>query len=258
MINTLYYENRLAYLQEEILKAEHKLETFPEGRLVIYHNGNSFKYYQHIGSSNTKATRKYIPKSDIAFARKLAHKALLKSQLADMKNEALAIQRYLSTRRKCKTDHLFSPNSVYSTLLSQETNSNNNDHVKPVAPHPENLIIPAPKGQFVRSKSEAIIAHALFQNHVDYQYELPIYFGNTILHPDFTIHHTRTGEKYLWEHFGLVDNNFYQANMFNKMSIYISNGFIPGKNLILTYETKASPINIEYIQTLIDFHFLNY
>ncbi len=41
----------------------------------------------------------------------------------------------------------------------------------------------------------------------------------------------------------------------NKMRTYINNGFIPGDNLILTYETKDRPLDINYVQNLISFHF---
>ncbi len=255
MINTLYYENRLAYLQEEILKAEHKLESFPAGTLKIYNNGPYIKLYRQSKDKDGTFLNSYIPKSNIALAKSLASKRLLMAKLADMRNEVASIESFLHTRRKCKMDSIFDPNSIYASLLEDLPEFSTNEATDNAALHPESLTVQAPKGQLVRSKSEAIIAYALFQNDLEYYYESPLNIGITTIHPDFTIIHPQTKDRFIWEHFGLADESSYQANMFTKIHTYISEGYVPGKNLILTFETKDSPISIEYIQNLIDYHF---
>lgn len=75
------------------------------------------------------------------------------------------------------------------------------------------------RGEWVRSKSEVIIANLLHKNGVDYAYERPIYRdGRYALLPDFTIT-TPTGT-YYWEHLGLLSEAGYARRWEQKRRIY--------------------------------------
>ena len=66
-------------------------------------------------------------------------------------------------------------------------------------------------GELVRSKSEVIIANILYQSHVPYEYEAPLFApdGSWRL-PDFTIHWQ--GRAYYWEHLGMLDVEEYEQD----------------------------------------------
>ena len=46
------------------------------------------------------------------------------------------------------------------------------------------------------------------------------------------------------------------ANACNKIKLYCRNGIVPSVNLILTYETKESPLDIETIEQMIKEYFV--
>lgn len=111
-------------------------------------------------------------------------------------------------------------------------------------------------GHNVRSKSEVIIANALFMNKIPYRYECGLRFEELVFYPDFTICHPQTLEIKYWEHFGMMNNPAYCENAFNKLKVYGNHGIIPSINLITTYETQKNPINSEQIQQIIFDYFL--
>ena len=248
-----YFETRKNWLEKELAQLTNKTAALPDGTLVFYYNGT--KAYHQIKNKDGKYTRKYIPSSKKDLALKLARKTLIVDSISDINNELSAINAYLKARKKRKLQGLLAEGSPYLKLLSPENNWMEDDDYPKNPNYPEALVFKAPKGQFVRSKSEAIIAHALYDSHLSYRYELEMFLDDSTYYPDFSIHHPQTGKLYIWEHFGLADNPKYQNKMLNKTRTYINNGFIPGDNLILTYETKDQPLDINYVQNLISFHF---
>ena len=61
----------------------------------------------------------------------------------------------------------------------------------------------------------------------------------------------RTGKIYLYEHFGRMDDFMYVENSMRKLDLYEKNGYLLGKNLIITRETVASPLNIQKVDSYI-------
>lgn len=83
------------------------------------------------------------------------------------------------------------------------------------------------------------------------RYEAILQINKTILYPDFTIRHPRTGKYFYWEHFGLMDDPSYAKNASAKHQLYISNGIIPNIQLITTYETKENPLSAEMANKIV-------
>ena len=77
----------------------------------------------------------------------------------------------------------------------------------------ENLIHKTKKGDFVRSKSELIIADKLFDKGISYEYEQEFIRDGKKKIPDFTI--TYMGE-YIWEHCGMMSNANYKKKWQDK------------------------------------------
>ncbi|MDN4493084.1 RecQ family ATP-dependent DNA helicase [Ureibacillus aquaedulcis] len=91
------------------------------------------------------------------------------------------------------------------------------------------------KGDLVRSKSEVIIANLLQHHSIQYEYEKELnYDGNKKLSPDFTL--TVNGNKYYWEHLGMIGKNDYDARWLEKQAIYEE--YYPNQ-LLITYENPA-------------------
>ena len=116
------------------------------------------------------------------------------------------------------------------------------------------------KGERVRSKSEMIIANELYRYNVPYHYEMPIqlqYWGKMVTRrPDFTVINPRNGKRYIYEHLGMMDNPDYVELNVKKIELYEKNGYLIGKNLILTHETSKQPLNIAIVDSYIENYFV--
>lgn len=116
------------------------------------------------------------------------------------------------------------------------------------------------KGERVRSKSEMIIANELYRYNVPYHYKMPIqlqYWGKLVTRrPDFTVINPRNGKRYIYEHLGMMDNlDYVEANM-KKIELYEKNGYLIGRNLVLTHETSKQPLNIAIVDSYIENFFV--
>lgn len=120
----------------------------------------------------------------------------------------------------------------------------------------EDLIVRGTQGKLLRSKSEAMIDMMLYKNKIPFRYEEKLILDGIVLYPDFVIRHPVTGEVYYWEHFGMMDVPDYFENACEKIKLYCKNGMIPSVNLIVTYETKEYPLNIEKVDLTIQEYFL--
>lgn len=236
-------EARIQMLREEI-------EALPPGKLVCARNGSWVKWYCDEFHKQT-----YIPKSKRALAEKLAIKACKEQELADLENQRDAIRAYLVVRNPLKL-----ADRNYAELLPKITQTLQD---WAAAPYDKNPVYPERKvhqccsGEMVRSKSESMIAQSLYVHNIPFRYECALQDGCNIIYPDFTIRHPQTGELYYWEHFGMMDDEFYVANVRAKLKFYIEQGILPSINLIVTYETRDQPLTSAKIEAIVQEYFSN-
>ena len=258
----MIYEKALAeykWLEKRIAELEQQLGGCPEGKLFISRNGNRYKWYQTDGH-----TQVYIPKKQRSLAEKLAVKKYLSYQLEAMKQEKSAIEFYLRHHSNISNsaDSMIAEVPGYQELLlpyfkpiSEELNDWMNQAYNSNMKYPEQLIHKASSGKLVRSKSEMFIDMALYTNKIPFRYECELQLGDTIIYPDFTIRHPKTGEVYYWEHFGMMDDMFYIKNACAKVQLYATHGITPDIHLIMTFETQKNPLSIDKINGIIEEYF---
>ena len=274
--------NIIEEAQKEISRLEKMLKGIdmflsgaPEGCLKWQNKNGKIYYYQQYMQMITDKTleienfdkwkRKYIRKRDIGIAAALAQKhyyssvkPLIQKQLRELKqflnkypqeNLEEVYETLSDERKKLVTplqssvkqiieqweDEVYEKNTKYSEYLKFETE----------------------QGEFVRSKSEVIIANMLYQNHhhILYKYERPLELNvegrSKTVYPDFTILSKRTGKIIYWEHAGRMDDPYYVNDFVKKMNTYVTNGLLPGKDVILTYETQNNPLEISVVKRMI-------
>ena len=68
--------------------------------------------------------------------------------------------------------------------------------------------------------------------------------------PDFLCLNLRTRHEFIWEHFGMMDDSEYVASMVRKLKLYEKNGIYIGKNLIISVENMAAPIDAKQIEKI--------
>lgn len=101
--------------------------------------------------------------------------------------------------------------------------------------------------ELVRSKSEKIIADRLTHFDIPYVYEPRLIINSHLKYPDFLVLNKRTRQSFIWEHFGLVDDELYSDKNLLKLSLYESAGYFLGKDLICSFESTDSAIDSKII-----------
>lgn len=247
-------------LEEKSVDIKRKIQTLPEGKLLLCSNGrNKISWFKSNGS-----TKEYIKKKDIKLAQKLAYKKFLAIQLEEIIHEMRAIKYYLVHHQEVsKSSQMIEESSEFQKLLSvnftplnQELNQWMHTPYEKNKAYLEYLKHETCTGEYVRSKSEESIYNCLCRNQIPFRYECELRLGDTIFHPDFTIRHPRTGEIYYWEHLGGMDKRNYVHSAFTRLEIYADYGIIPSINLITTYETKDYPLSMKSIEMIVEEYFL--
>lgn len=253
MQQTEYFIERRQYLYAKITKLEAELKHYSEGRLICYQTGKDehpiIQRYKVL-TKDGRQKRTYLSNKNIKEAKELAEKTYKYRLLNDMKNEYESINAYLSHRKPEHHSKMLAPDSPYRNLLCDNDGWEFEDYEKNQN-HPEHLIIPAPKGDLVRSKSEAMIAHMLFEHHIPYRYEYVQDIDGISMAPDFTILHPKTSLKYVWEHFGLMDNEAYINSVAYKLPKYVHAGYLPGNNMIMTFEDTRHPLSYMEVEDIV-------
>ncbi len=247
------------FLSKEITSLKQQIAGLPEGRLLCTKNNGRIKWYLSNGYHPI-----YLSKKEKVLAQKLALKKYYLLRLKELTNQWEAIQHFLekNARQPSEAEKLLCEDSSYRPLLAEsfQTFSSNiqawlAEPYEKNSYYPENLIHRTLANHMVRSKSEVIIANALFHHHIPYRYECAFHCKSQTLFPDFTILHPQTGKLYYWEHFGMMDQPTYSDNAYNKLKTYSLYNIIPTINLITTYETAAVPLDSRTVEAAIEEHF---
>lgn len=271
-------ENEKLNIEKSIAKEETLLADMPNGILQVHKSGNFYNwfYIDENSESNAKSDSKskinpkikphrhYISKEDRQLAEQLAYKGYLETQLRENQDNLKAINFFLKKYSgDAKSAHYITSNEGRRELLNPKLHDSDKEIEKWLrdkytgdVPNPSNLRCLSQAGFYVRSKSEQIIVGLLLKYHIPFKYEHPMYINNHNLFPDFTIMHPKTHKIYVWEHLGMMDSYQYRSHNFDKINDYYLLGFVPGDNLILTYETNNSVIDAVLAENLVRHYFL--
>jgi len=254
---------RIEYLQTIITEKERALDNAPEGMVKGNRHGADWQYYYRKHSSDKNGV--YIRKNDIALARALGQKEYDKKILKRAQQEIQALKHLIGIYEQESVEEIYGnlplsyqplvnpieiPINVYVDEWKKTTFQrkvfNDNTHV-----------FYTNKGEQVRSKSEVLIANILENKRIPYHYEKPLLLsGYGTVYPDFTLLDVRKRREVYWEHLGLWDESEYREKALDKISTYILNGYMPGEQLILTYETGKHPLNMKVLDIIIN-QFMN-
>ena len=113
------------------------------------------------------------------------------------------------------------------------------------------------KGLAVRSKTEASISNKYDAYGIPMKYEEPLYLkGVGWVLPDFKLLNVRLRKELIHEHMGMMDDPQYADKNVEKINNYMRNGYMPGKNLILTFETRNEPFDARLMDLIIESYLL--
>ncbi len=236
-------------------KVERNLVDVPEGCLRIGKSQGCVQYYHC--EKGGRHNGNYLPKKEIDFARRLAQKSYDEKVLKRVNKRLSQIESILKDYDDHEIELIYLKEHPERRKLIEPVELTYQQKVEQwmseeFAGKPfrnDVLVITTNRGMRVRSKTEKIMADYFDSRNVKYKYECPLDlkpYG--IIYPDFTFLSPKTGREIYWEHEGMMDNPEYARTAIMKIELYENNGIFPGEDLIMSFETSASVINMELVQ----------
>ena len=254
---------RCEYLEEIIKKTNKILASSPTGSLRITNNKGRTKYYIRSTPSDRSGT--YVNKSAFPLAQGIAQRDYdnMLKQMAERELEAIrdllatweagapedAINTLTPARRSLVKPRLMTDEEYVAQWLSRPYTPKGFKEGAPV--------YRSAGGQRVRSKSEALIMDVYDSYGIPVKYECPLRLKNGwVVHPDFTPLNVRRRKTFIHDHFGMADDPQYMDRNVARLNALIESGWIPGVNMILTFETKENPLDVDALRKLIEANLL--
>ncbi len=184
--------------------------------------------------------------------KQLAEKKIYKKLLRIYRNNTRALRQFLSKYQPLDPTVLFTEN--LRQILIEPVQMPDNYERCPFDPlvHIHETIC----GILVRSKSEVIIANALWHYGIPFHYEEKFHtFDGDYFFPDFTIH-LPDGSIIIWEHLGLLNKMQYCEKTAKKLYYLQLSHYTIGKNLILTQDNWQGSCDSENIYHIIETYIL--
>ena len=239
---------------------EERIRNAPDGRLKIEKANKSREYYLVVDGKKI-----YLPKTAMEEIRALAQKgydvravrvlrrwdARRKKIRKWMEEETLAdIYESLSpVRRELVTPLVGSAEEFVEAWLQDEYEGLGFRENEPE--------FYAKDGTRVRSKSERDAVDEMVDHNVPYKYEKPLELrGYGLVCPDFRVLNRRTGQEFIWEHFGMMDDRSYAQDNIRKLEAYHYNGYFEGINFLCTFETRRTPFGAKDARRVIEQYLL--
>lgn len=232
--------------------------------LIANRSKGRLQYYI-LKHKDGKEIRTYLGKRDESLRKNLQEKHYLKKVLVNCsKNLEMLLQLRdsyypVDPCDVVKNDALAYQEQEQSNELVYGNRSNERWRQRKISiknsfsPHRENeLKHIAVDGTLTRSKSEALIVNLLVEKEITFVYEVPMKFKNVLKSPDFLIYDRKNNREIILEHMGRMDKESYRGDQYDKLGLYISSGWVPNVNLILTFDDVNGNINIPAISKIVD------
>ncbi len=248
-------ENEISTLIESL---KSKLKKAPEGRLRISMRGGAVRYYHVTSPENSVGV--YISSAATPLVQRLAQKEYDKDVLVVLERQLKCVRKFLKEYHPEKIAELYERLHPARKALVTPVYLPDEEYVKrwnaveyQGKPFDEDAPVHVTsRGERMRSKSEVLIAETLIRLGIPYRYEYPLKLKKSrkvvVVHPDFTCLNVRTRQEFIWEHYGMVDNQEYSSNMVSKWKLYVENDYLEGKNLISSYELSDLPLSIDDVE----------
>lgn len=230
----------------------------PEGHLRLTTTNGYPRYYWI-----TDSQKKYLGKKDLELRKELMGKDYYQKLLRETEEETKAMQQFLRRvdpkakirafeelhdKKKQYVDPLVLPDDLFAERWLEESKRNaalrRNSYEKP-----EGFL--TLNGEYVRSKSEKILADTYRYNGILYVYEYPLMLEDGWVFSDFKLLNLRLRKTIYQEHFGRMDDPDYVEGAVQKVQRYERSGYHMGDQIIYTMETSRNPLNMKDVEIMI-------
>lgn len=259
-MNHLFHElvKRKEYLEMLMETIRKRDQNSPIGKLRISNDKGILHYYCITESGDTHG--KYIPKNNYKLAQQLAQKDYMHRLYQEAARELKDINIYLANHGETDLEDIYTSLNQYRKNIVEPMVIPDDIFVwqwenEPYEVNPyyqEEKVYPTKKDEFVRSKSEVLLADMYYELGIPYRYEAELRLKNgKRKYPDFTLLNIKTRKVIYHEHLGLMDNEEYRKINYAKLDEYQKSGIYMGKNLIITYEGEGCYLNIKDIKRMV-------
>ena len=260
-------DQRLSELEKVLRWCESKEKAFPKGAIYTRNEKSGLRYYNRDARTGNYSYLGRGSESEIIQLEQKLYCEKLQKAALDEYTKLLKVRKLLDNSTDWSTvfydipankRHLIKPLEISKVKVNEkelEIWKRERTKYNDVTPNKTS------KGEYVKSKSELIIADRLEKAGVPYHYEAGLGLAELKLgqfyewHPDFKVLNVRTGKEYWWEHFGMLDKPDYYSTFNYKLMVYAMNDIFLGDNLIVTTETSTCFLNTEYVDNIIQ-HYL--
>ena len=254
---------RVKYLTNIVSHKQKAALSAPKGSLRI-NIKNGRPYFYHV--EDTKDTNGYyLNKNDILLARALAQKDYDLKVLRSAEKELGILERVIKFQGQ-SVEEIYNSLSPVRRALVEPVRLPDDEYIRqwlkskecePMGFSENDPVILTSEGYRVRSKSEQLWADTFERFGVPHVFEPLVYLeGHGWVRPDFGALNVRSRKEIYVEHFGIMDSASYFEDNVKKLHDYERNGFVLGDNLLITMETRRSPLEVRSIEALIKKHFL--
>ena len=243
-----------------------RLSRAPAGVLNVSPHRGGFQYFRVTAKTGRKG--EYIPERKMSLASAIAQRDYDAKMLAEIQRQRGVLEKCVAKYDVSVAENLYAQLHPARRSLVAPLVYPDDDFVARWSAvnysgrgfDADGPMLMTAHGERVRSKSEIIIADALFRRGIPYRYEYPhelLLAGaknrkRIVVYPDFTCLNVRTHREIVWEHFGMIDVPEYCQNMASKMEMYLQNGFCMGKNFVMTTETHDRPLNSMMVEAMLE------
>ena len=257
--------NQIDHYTRVIKDIERKRTKELKGTLRVHTRKGHFYYYWQKKDDSGKYIQEYLGINKRQTAENLAKKDYRNKVYRIAEKNLAALQGFRDNFCRDGIKEIYENLGLarqqlvepYGDEVSAVIKQWENEEYEAKANYQDGLQFETERGEFVRSKSEVIIANFLYQNRENllYKYERPLQINvgerEITVYPDFTVLNLNTGKITYWEHAGRMDDENYASDFVWKHNRYMENGFVPGLDVIFTYETIAIPLNIKVVKLII-------
>ena len=233
-----------------------ELDRCPEGRMIRTRSQGR-PIIMRIRGIGAERKRESITK-DHDMQVKIARRSLLEKELQTANAQIEALRKAEETIAKnCLPDRRRYIIENYGWLTDEEIevccypaygSDWENAPYEKLQYHAEELKHVTSHGLRVRSKSELLIAEALYKHGLPFRYEQVYRIEKYTVSADFTIKRS-DGKIIIWEHEGLINTRSYLDWQRKKAEIYAMLGFYPWDNLVITYDTADGNIDLRIVES---------
>lgn len=257
MFNSKNYVIRDLAFQEKLRKLLiQQKKGLPEGRLLTALVNDRLYYYQVIDKA-----RMYLGTGDNPIVQKLQKKHFIETSIKRIDKNCKLMNRLITGYASVDPEDIMEasprayqslPKSCFTMVGINNQRGWGYESYERYMGYPEQLNNKTLKGDFVRSKSEAIIANMLFVKKIEYHYEEELVLGEYTFAPDFKIAVKSQRKCKLLEHFGLIGDKDYRDTCMWKIRTYLEFGYRPYEDILFTYDDKDGHINTVDIDKVIE------